>query len=131
MKGSMNATNATKVYCFGNPDRIDDRVALEIADELRIDGIEFVKCTSPDPLLLNHHEELTIIDAVKGLKKIQVIRDIDRLNDTKTLTMHDFDLGTILKLLKETGQLKNVKIIGIPCNMNKEEVKKKIIGFLV
>lgn len=121
---------AQKIYCFGNPDRIDDRVALEIADELKIDGIEFVKCTSPDPLLLMNHGELTIIDAVKGLKKIQVIRDIDRLNDTKTLTMHDFDLGTILKLLKETGQINKIKIIGIPYNMNKEEAKKKIISFL-
>jgi Ni,Fe-hydrogenase maturation factor len=119
-----------KIYCFGNPDRIDDRAALQIADELRIEGIEFVKCTSPDPLLLQNHHEIIIIDVVKGIKKIQVIRDIDRLNDTKTLTMHDFDLSTVLKLLKETGQINNVKIIGIPCNMSVEEAKKKVISFL-
>lgn len=121
---------ARKIYCFGNPDIKEDSLALELADELRIEGFEFIKCASPDFLLNLNEEEITIIDSIKGLKKILVIRDLDRLNETKTTTMHDFDLGTVLKLLRETGQVKKFKIIGIPCSMKKDEAKKKIIFFL-
>ena len=55
---------------------------------------------------------------------------MDKLNATKTTTMHDFDLGTVLKLMKEAGQVKKVKIIGLPLNRDKKEIRTKIIGIL-
>lgn len=122
-----------KIFCFGNPGLEEDSIALELADELDVDGFEFVKCTSPDFLLNLSDEELeeiVILDAVKGLKKVEVIEDIGRFKQTKTTTMHDFDLGTVLKLLKETGKINKVKIVGLPINRDKKETEKQVIGIL-
>jgi len=126
-----------KVFCFGNPDMVEDSIALELADELNeskdLEGFEFVKCRGPDFLLNLSDEELEdiiILDAVKGLKKIEVIEDLNKFKRTKTTTMHDFDLGTVLKLMKKTGQLKDVKIIGIPQEQDKKEAVKTIIRLL-
>ena len=127
---------AKRIYCFGNTDIKEDRLALELADELARDkelkkkGIEFIKCTSPDFLLNINEKEIIILDVVRGLKDVQMITDLNRLNATKTTTMHDFDLGTVLKLLKEAGQLKNVEIIGIPSGADKKKTKKDVISFL-
>ena len=127
---------AKRIYCFGNTDIKEDRLALELADELARDkelkkkGIEFIKCTSPDFLLNTNEKEIIILDVVRGLKDVQIITDLNRLNATKTTTMHDFDLGTVLKLLKEAGQLKNVEVIGIPSGADKKKTKKDVISFL-
>lgn len=122
-----------KIFCFGSLGLKEDSIALELADELKIDGFEFVKCAGPDFLLNLDDKELkdiVILDAVKGLKKVEVIKDIDRLSETKTTTMHDFDLGTVLKLMKETGRLKKVRIIGLPMNGDEESMEKNIIRIL-
>ena len=92
---------ARKIYCFGNPSIEEDSIALELADDLneRFPQIEFVKCMGPDFLLSLDEKELMIIDAVKGIDKVMVIDDINKICYTKTTTMHDFDLGTSVHLL--------------------------------
>lgn len=142
-----------KIYCFGNPDLVEDSYALELADELGKDKslnkinkklnqtFEFIKCTPPDFLLSINEKEIIIIDVVKGISKVEIIKDIDKLKETKTSTMHDFDLCTVLKLLKETGKLKNLTIIGVPQNIiphnsskyiNKNEtIKQEIVNYLL
>lgn len=127
---------AKKVYCFGNPDVKEDKIAFELADELgkdkELERFEFVKCTSPDFLLNLDEKEIVILDVVKGIKDVQVIEDIDKLKATKTTTMHDFDLGTVLGLMKETGRINKIKIIGLPQKNGKagKELKTKIISAL-
>jgi Ni,Fe-hydrogenase maturation factor len=128
-----------KIYCFGNLDIKEDKVALELADELNDDteltlkGFEFVKTTNPDFFLNENYldTKIIIIDVVKGIENIKIINDLDELKTTKTTTMHDFDLGNTLKLLKELGKIKEVIIIGIPHGkeltiMDKENVKMLI-----
>ncbi|MBS3121517.1 hypothetical protein J4434_01360 [Candidatus Woesearchaeota archaeon] len=147
------------IYCFGNPDIKEDAAALELADELNKDKklnkrFEFVKCTSPDFLLneniKNIKGEIIIIDVVRGINKVKIINDINLLKETTTSTMHDFDLCTVLKLLKEIGKLKKVTIIGVPFNstysdtknlnnrknikkenIKNESIKKEIINYLL
>ena len=128
-----------KIYCFGNPNIKEDKAALKLADEfnddveLKVKGYEFVKATNPDFFINENYsdKEIVIIDAVKGIDNIKIITDLDELKTTKTTTMHDFDLGNTLKLLKELGKIKDVTIIGLPYGrklkkFDKENVKQVI-----
>ncbi len=54
------------------------------------------------------------MDVIKGLKEVQILENIDDLELCNSLTCHDLDLGFYLKLMKETGKIKKVKIIGLP-----------------
>lgn len=121
-----------KIYCFGNPLLEEDNLSLRLADELngKLKGIEFVRCESPDFLLGLDEKEIIILDAVRGLKKPAIIEDMNKIIPTKSTTSHDFDLGTVLKLLKETGQLKKVKIIGLPMDGDENKIKKELAGLL-
>jgi Ni,Fe-hydrogenase maturation factor len=123
-----------KIYCFGNPYIKEDSIALELADILNADKelnkrFQFIKCTSPD-FLLNEDvpDELIIIDVVKGIDEVKVMHDIENLRLSKSTTVHDFDLGNTLKLLKSRGYLKKVIIIALP--YAKEANKKQVISLL-
>lgn len=124
---------AMKIYCFGNPDIAGDSIALEIADKLneRFPQIEFVKCTSPDFLLALDEKEVVVLDAVKGIDKVMIIDDINKICYTKTTTMHDFDLGTVLKLMMETGRIEKVGVIGVPINQDKTKTINQIKEYLM
>lgn len=117
------------VLCFGKEAIKGDMLAKEIADELVIDGIEFVKCSNVDDLL-SYSGNVYIMDVAKGLKEVTLIEDITKLEVNKLISLHDFDLGFFLKLMNEIGKIKNVKIIGIPMGSNKEDAKKEVIKIL-
>lgn len=121
-----------KVYCFGNEFVKEDALAKEIASELAVSGIEFVACVGPEELPLEE-EKLVILDVAKGIDKTVVLSgldDLDKLKEKACMSCHDIDLAFFLKLLKKTGSLKSVKIIAIPQEGNKEEIKKDVIELL-
>lgn len=113
-----------QVYCFGNEFVEGDSLAKQIADKLKIEGFEFIKCDSPDILL--DKKDILIMDVVKGIKKPIVIEDINQLKEKRLCSLHDFDLGFFLQLLNEIGKLGKIKIIGIPQEGNEEEIIEKI-----
>ncbi len=113
------------VLCFGNEAIKEDSLAKEIADELKIDNVKFVKCNSVEDIL-SYSGEIYIMDVVKGLKKAALIDDISKIKANKMVSLHDFDLGFFLRLMKEMGKIKKVNIIGIPMNGSKEEIKKQV-----
>jgi len=105
------------LLAFGNPYLKEDNLALELADLLikeKIKGIDIVKCISPEEVLDYLDKDFYILDVVKDLKKIMLIDDIDKLKSGKMVSLHDFDLGFFLKLMKETGKIEKVKIICVP-----------------
>ncbi|MBW3012921.1 hypothetical protein KY325_02720 [Candidatus Woesearchaeota archaeon] len=114
-----------KIYCFGNQDIEEDKLALELADELVVKGFEFVKCTSPD-FLQTEDKVLVILDVVKDIDDVIIINDIDKIKQYNIVSTHDLDLGFHLKLLKEMGELQKLTIIGLPPRMDKEKAKQKI-----
>ena len=118
-----------KVFCFGNEFVKEDSLAREIADELKIDGVEFIKCEST-PEFIRQNGKI-ILDVVQMLKEPRII-SVDELAEPKTVcSLHDFDLGYELKLLKEIGELGEIKIIGIPMQGDKEKIKKEIKNLLL
>jgi len=125
-----------KVLCLGNPIVPEDSVALEIADEIKNDYVVFEPCLSVDDFLreAEREEELILMDVARGIDKIEIIDDPDKIDLKEKFTLHDFDIGFFIKLLEGLGDLPKITIIAIPVHMGKEmirielpEVLKKII----
>ena len=115
-----------KVYCFGNEFLEEDSLAKELADTISISGIEFIKCNDPSEIVLDSGE-IIILDVVEGIDEVILIDNIDQLKDNEIMSLHDFDLSFFLKLMKETGQIKKVKIIGIPMKGDKGKIKEAVV----
>ena len=114
-----------KVLCFGNEFVEEDSLAKQLADELNIDGVDFIKCDSLDGI----KGDVVILDVVKGIDDVRLI-PLDKVRDFQPITMHDFDLGTELKLRKSVGEINNITIIGIPMQGDKEIIKQGIIKLI-
>ena len=115
------------VLCFGNPYVDEDNLAVEIAQEIKIDGVEFKILQNPDDILnYKDQDQLFILDVFRNLDDLIVVKDINKLEENKIFSLHDFDLGFFLKLMKQTGQLKETIIIGIPNGGDKFLLKEKI-----
>jgi Ni,Fe-hydrogenase maturation factor len=116
-----------KILVFGNPLVEKDRLPLELMKELQEEfpSIEFKEFDTAEDLQ-NEGIELNIIDAVEGIKKVELITDIDSLQTSKIFSLHDFDLAYTLKLLKKMKMIDNVKIFGVPIDTKKEIVLKQL-----
>jgi Ni,Fe-hydrogenase maturation factor len=121
------------LLCFGNPYLAEDNLALEVGDAIikdRIKGLEVVKCVAPDEVMNYLDKDFFILDVVKGIKKVMLIDDLDKLQSGSMVSLHDFDLGFFLKLMKETGKIDKIMIIGIPQNGAVNDFKKEVLGLL-
>lgn len=115
------------VLCFGNPHIKGDSIAIELAKELKVTNFEFIISMYPDEIYnYKNVDEIYLMDVVKGLDKVTLITDLNQLKIKQPISLHDFDLGFVLKLMKATGQLKSIKIIGLPLGVNKEEIKSQV-----
>jgi len=121
------------IYVFGNLLVREDSLPLKLIDKLRKEfpSLQFKEFDTVEDLEL---EELNIIDTVKGIKKVELIEDVDKIITDKIYSMHDFDLGYNLKLLKKMKMIDKVRIFGVPTNMNEKEAfqqLKKIIAKVI
>ena len=113
-----------KLLVFGNILEEKDNLALKILPKLKkaFSQIEFKHIDPTENLEVEiENKKLFILDAVQGINKVIVIKDINKLQTSKLYSMHDFDLAYNLKLLKKIGKLKEVEIIGVPMEMDEEE----------
>lgn len=121
------------VLCFGSEFLKEDRLCFDICDELKdgARGFRFVKCMLPNEILeyLNH-DKVIILDVVKGIDDVVVIKDFKMLKERKIATVHDFDLGFFLEVLGRMRDMGNVIIIGVPMGFDKEVAKEKVKGIL-
>lgn len=119
------------IYIFGNPLLPYDSLPIELAPELAktFSNFNFV-IQDPNENLKPDNGELIIIDTIMGIDKVIVINDIDQIDkieSSPTYSLHDFDLGFNLKLLKKIGQLKKVTILGMPPGIDKKEALRQLI----
>ena len=122
-----------KILVFGNELVEKDNLALKLLPKLKekFADIEF-KEFDPGENLESEIDEgkLVILDVIEGIDKIIIVDDIDRLKVSKIYSMHDFDLGYNLKLLKKIGKLREVEIIGLPMEMDEDEAFEEISSIL-
>jgi Ni,Fe-hydrogenase maturation factor len=116
-----------KIYCFGNEFLENDSLAKTISDEIVLPGVDFIKCNSPEEIFFQE-EKIIILDVVEKINDVVLIQDLDTLKDNKIKSLHDFDLSFFLKLMKEMKKIKDMIIIGIPIQGNKETIKEQVIS---
>ncbi len=102
------------IYVFGNSLVKEDSLPLKLAVSLREEfpNLDFKEFDTVEDLILER--ELHILDTVKGIKKVELIEDLDRILIDKAFSLHDFDLSYNLKLFKKMNMIDKVRIFGIP-----------------
>lgn len=120
----------TVLLVFGNEYLKEDNLAIEISKELKL-NIDIERCYSVDNIFnYYNYERIFVLDVVKNIDKVTLIKNIDKIKEHKLFSLHDFDLGFFLKLMKELGNLKEIKIIGIPQKGNKELIKNDVLNII-
>lgn len=116
-----------KILVFGNPLVKKDSLPLRILPKLRkkFKNIEFKEIDATEELQAEGRN-LIILDAVEGINKVILIEDINQIQKNKAYSLHDFDLGFNLKLLKKMNLIDSVKIIGVPINISEKEAVNQI-----
>ena len=116
---------------FGNPIVSKDSIPLKIIGGLaaRLPYIEFVEF-DPNENLEDEGRELNIIDTVDGAKKVVLITDIGMIRTSKLYSMHDFDLGYSLKLLKKLGYIDRVRIFGVPMRIKQRDALEQLVTLI-
>ena len=72
----------------------------------------------------------TSSDTVQGAKKVVLITDIDMIQTSKLYSMHDFDLGYSLKLLKKLGYIDSVRIFGVPMRIGQKDALEQLVTLI-
>ncbi len=116
------------VYVLGNPLCNEDSLPLRLIPKLRK---EFPYSQFRDLDIVNEDLDLgdsesNIIDTVKGLSKVELIIDINRIISPKVYSLHDFDLGYTLKLLKKLNIIDRVRLFGIPSEISEKEAFEQL-----
>lgn len=118
------------VYIFGNPDLAADATPVLLLPFLRerFPSVEFLfldpneEWEIPDPLY--------IIDTVMGIPGIHVFHGLDEFTKTPSLSVHDFDALSQLRLLKKLGKLGEVTIIGVSPLLSQKEAETGVADSL-
>ncbi|MBS3051926.1 MAG: hypothetical protein J4428_00955 [Candidatus Aenigmarchaeota archaeon] len=124
-----------KILVFGNMLIKKDNLPLKMMGDLKksFPQIEF-KEFDPSENLKEEGRELYIIDTVEGIEKVEIITNFNDIKLSKIYSVHDFDLGYELKLLKKSGMIDKVTIFGVPMNLERKNVfnqlKEKIKSFM-
>lgn len=107
-----------KVFVFGNPDSLNDKISFQIVEKLKenLGDIEFITVNPNEDLPFADEKDVVIIDAIQGIQKVKVFseKDVDKIVLSPRSTVHDYDLGFQLRYLKKLGRLTKVTIIGLP-----------------
>jgi hypothetical protein len=116
------------ILCFGTEVEGDDTPFRVCGSASKIaPGFTFVKCESPiDLMAYAEEDEIIILDTVKGIRKVKLFEGIEDFLSVRSVTAHDLDLGTFLKVIDGMGLLKRVKIIGIPFGSSKQDVAEEV-----
>ncbi len=119
-----------KVLAFGNTLHQEDKVAIDIARELTIPGVVFSECHSLDQALQAARGDTIILDVARGIDRVMLIDDLDRIKARHLYSLHDFDLGYFLKLMQSMGSLDSVRILALPYGRASHEVIDEVAQVL-
>ena len=119
------------IFIIGNLDLPFDSLPLRILPKLKT---QFPKISFQikDPNEeWDASGELTIIDTVKGISRVQVFSSLNSFTLSPTVTLHNFDALAQLKLLEKLGKLSKIKIIGIPPTISEKKAFDSVSAILL
>ncbi|MCK5022847.1 MAG: hypothetical protein KAS04_01605 [Candidatus Aenigmarchaeota archaeon] len=122
----MEKNNKT-ILCFGSVHE-GDKLAFDLHDMLKGNIVCKKIAKSENPFELASYLEtdhLVILDVVKGIEKVTLFNNVKDFKKTQTVTIHDLDLGFVLKLLEEADG-KKFKIVGVPYGAKKEDIIEEV-----
>lgn len=127
----MDPKRRLKILVFGNPMLRNDSMPIRLLPDLRkrFPDIEFREF-DPNENLEREGRDLNIIDTVQGIEKVTILSDIDSFQSSPRISMHDFDLGYSLRLLKKLKLVDSVKIFGVPTMIAKEEALEQLCALI-
>jgi len=117
---------------FGNEFVDEDSLAVAVGRKLASESdLEIIECHQPDDVMEFYSgEDCYILDVAEGIDTVRVIHDIDDLEAPKLCSLHDFDLGFFLKLLKKMGTVDKVKIICLPMRADLDSVRQEVLDII-
>ena len=115
-----------KIYVVGNLLVEQDSLPIKILPDLKkeIPNFDFIELDPSEDF--PKQKTLTIIDTVLDIEKVTLVKNIDKIQLEKICSLHDFDLGYNLKLMKKFGLIEKVNIIGVPDNIEEKEAVKQV-----
>ncbi len=115
-----------KIYVMGNLLVEQDSLPIKILPDLKkeIPNFDFIELDPSEDF--PKQKTITIIDTVLDIKKVTLVKEIDKIQLEKICSLHDFDLGYNLKLMKKFDIIETVNIIGVPVNIKEKEAIKQI-----
>ncbi|VVB77380.1 Uncharacterised protein [uncultured archaeon] len=119
--------SGVKFLVFGNPLVDIDKTPLLLLNRLRKEfpQIEF-KEFDPSENLEGEGRDLNIIDTIEGIENVVLFTDIGLIRTSRIFSLHDFDLGYSLKLLKKLGILDSVRIFGVPMKISQRDALSQL-----
>lgn len=104
-----------KILVFGNLLVDGDSLPLKLLPKLRarFSEIEFKELDAAESLE-SEGRDLIILDSAQGIEKVERIKDFEKIQTSRIYSMHDFDLGLTLKLLKKMKKIDSIRIIAVP-----------------
>ncbi|MFH0970469.1 MAG: hypothetical protein V1776_03350 [Candidatus Diapherotrites archaeon] len=114
------------IYVLGNPFIEEDSIPIRLIPKLE-SAFPFIQFIEIDPAE-NFPEEkhLFIIDTIRNATNVVVWEDIESIQTSPNYSLHDFDLGMALKLMKKLGKIERVTIFGTPSNGDEEEILSEL-----
>lgn len=118
-----------QILVFGNEIVKEDSLPIRLLPKLKklFPEIEFIHLDAIEEIH-KRPKNPVIIDTVKGINEVRIIR-LEEIKTQKLFSMHDFDLGYNLLLLKKLNLIENATIIGVPMNYDKDALNE-IANFL-
>jgi Ni,Fe-hydrogenase maturation factor len=119
------------IYVFGNPILNFDNTPIKLVPELqkKFPDIKFV-IQDPNENLHPENKELIIIDTALDIDKVKILDDIDKIQLSPQYSLHDFDLGFNLKLLKKIGKLEKVTIFCVPPDIKQKQALDELVSMI-
>lgn len=119
------------VYVFGNLLYEKDSLPIKLIPILNkeIPDVKFIEFEPTEGIETVKEKELIIIDSIKSdnlINEVVLIDDLNKIETNRVCSLHDFDLGYNLKLMKKFGLIEKVFIIGLPEKIEIDKAVEKI-----
>lgn len=119
------------VWVFGNIDLAEDSLPLKILPQLQRQRPDLTfKTRDPMEEWDDVPDPLVVVDTVKGIDAVTVLKDLELFEDTPRVSMHDLDLLSQLQLLRKVGKLGHVTVVGVPPGLQPDEAVRQISAAL-